>query len=95
MSPPFIPTYRYYAPIWETLKRDKQVSITANRLLHPRIIKAVTKEKWMDIGWKLMITPKIAILSHTRQNSVLTFYLEISENRFDFRTRNQITIKDI
>lgn len=86
---------RYYAPIWEKLKKEKQVSITANRLLHPRIIKAVTKEKWMDIAWKLEIEPAISILSHARKNSVLTFFLEIRKATLDFRTRGPLTVRDI
>lgn len=69
---------RTYEPIWNQLKRDGKVSLTANRLLHARIIKAVTKEKWMDTGFKLQIEPKVSILSHTRKGSILTFYLEYS-----------------
>jgi hypothetical protein len=68
---------RYYQSLWEKLKQDKVVSVTANRLLHPRIIKAVTKEKWMDIGYKLQIEPRRALLSHSRTHSILTFKLEL------------------
>lgn len=73
---------RQYYPIWHALKslsrkdaETKGISITANRLMHPRIIKAVTKEKWMDLGFKITLDPTYTILSHTRNNAILTFYL--------------------
>ena len=71
-----------YDPLWNALKastkKPKQVSIAANRLLHARIVKAVKKRKWLDIGYKLQIEPRIATLSHTRDGSKLTFFLTIS-----------------
>jgi hypothetical protein len=67
-----------YNPIWNQLKRDKKVSITANRALHPRILKAVKKRKWLDIGYKLSIEPRTALLSHARNGSILTFFLTLS-----------------
>jgi len=76
---------RQYQPIWHRLKSmplteasSKGVSVTANRLLHPRIIKAVVKEKWMDLEYKLAIEPATMILYHERKHSVLTFYLRQS-----------------
>ena len=76
---------RQYQPIWLKLKSmplteasSKGVSVTANRLLHPRIIKAVTKEKWMDLEYKLAVEPYTLILYHERKHSVLTFYLRQS-----------------
>lgn len=84
---------REYEPIWIALKQHGKVSLTANRLLHPRIIKAVTKEKWQDLAFKLDIEPKIAILSHHANHSILTFVLDISY-RLDFRTRPPLTDKD-
>lgn len=67
---------RTYEPVWSRLKRDKVVSITANRLLHARIIKAVTKEKWLDLGFKMEIAPRIAKLTSTVQGSIITFKLD-------------------
>lgn len=84
---------REYEPIWTMLKKHGTVSVTANRLVHPRIVKAVTKEKWLDIAYKLDIDPKIAWLSHTSQNSILTFRLE-AKFRIDRRTRGELTSKD-
>lgn len=78
---------RMYEAIWNKLKSmppdqasTKGVSVTANRLLHPRIIKAVTKEKWLDLGYKIEIEPRKAILTHARKHAVLTFYLTITVN---------------
>lgn len=73
---------RTYAPIWNQLKalpadvaRAKGVSVTANRKLHPRIIKAVIKEKWMDLPYKIKLDPGHARMYHTSRGSILTFYL--------------------
>lgn len=67
---------RQYEPVWIKLKKEKQVSITAHRSLHKRIIKAVTKEKWMDDAYKYEIFPKHAVMYHSRKGSVVTFKLE-------------------
>ncbi len=82
---------RYYNPIWEKLKKLPEheaatvgVSITANRLLHSRIIKAVTKEKWMDIGFKILLDDKRATMWHTQKHAVLTFYLTYTLGKKDF-----------
>jgi hypothetical protein len=80
-----------YDPIWNALKATGQVSVTANRLLHPRIVKAVVKRKWLDIGFKLQIEPRTAILYHSREHSVLTFHLEF----FPKPPPKQITVEDI
>lgn len=79
---------RYYQPIWENLKalsiqdaKEKGVKITAPAALHKRIIKAVKKEKWMDIGYKMMlkeIDDREATLLYTRSGSILTFKLRFS-----------------
>lgn len=73
---------RQYEPIWQKLKslpREEAnkvgVKITAPRALHRRIIKAVKKEKWMDIGYKIQIEPMVATLELTRSNSILQFTL--------------------
>ena len=76
---------RQYQPIWEKLKAmplqeaaKTGVSVTANRVLHPRIVKAVAKEKWKDLAYKSAISPLTTILSFKRNNAILTFYLHIS-----------------
>lgn len=79
---------REYEPIWRTLKKQRTVSITANRLLHRRIIKAVTKEKWMDIEFKLQNDPLYAKLHVSSKASILTFTLS-------FHQASTITMKDI
>ena len=85
--------YSEYDPIWNALKASdkvpKQVSITANRLLHPRIVKAVTKRKWLDLGYKIQIEPKTAIMTHKSSGSILTFFLTYHLNH------TPLTVKDI
>jgi hypothetical protein len=66
---------RKYEPIWIKLKQKGVASITAHPLLHKRIIKAVIKEKWLDIGYKLEIQPRHSIMTHTRTGSILEFKL--------------------
>jgi hypothetical protein len=69
---------RYYQGLWEKIKKDKVVSLTANRLHHPRIVKAVVKEKWMDHGYKALID-KIPALHHTSKGAILTFHLTLKD----------------
>jgi hypothetical protein len=76
---------RTYEPIWVRLKEMKEtdathtgVSITAPAALHKRIIKAVIKEKWMDVGYRILLKEqrdKKATLIYKRTNSILTFKL--------------------
>lgn len=84
---------RQYYPIWKKLKalpaklaESQGVSITAPRVLHKRILKAVIKEKWLDLGYKIAIEPKHAIMTHTRSGGILTFYLRLYSP--DVATRN-------
>lgn len=51
--------------------------MTANRRLHPRIIKAVTKEKWMDFAHKLELDNKVALMESFSKGAILTFRLTI------------------
>lgn len=88
---PKAPVARFYQPIWDKLKSmpPKEastigVSITANRLLHPRIIKAVIKEKWMDIGFKIQLDDRKARLDFVTKHSTITFYLTYTLGREDF-----------
>jgi len=78
---------RQYQPIWIKLKsmslRDAQVkgvSVTANSLLHPRILKAVVKEKWLDLGYKIQTDPRKTILTHEIKHSIITFRLHYQIN---------------
>ena len=66
---------RLYEPIWQELKQTGTAKLTANRALHRRIIKAVIKEKWLDIGYKLQIYPQHCRVEYSRSNSILTFRL--------------------
>jgi len=46
-------TDRHYEPIWKELKSKKKVVLSLTPLWHPRVKKAVCKEKNMDYGYKL------------------------------------------
>lgn len=68
---------RQYEPVWNELKAKKIARITAHRALHPRIIKAVIKEKWMDVGYKIEIEPYYATLSYEIEHAIVTFKLTV------------------
>jgi hypothetical protein len=84
---------RQYEPIWGKLKSlspqdasSKGISISAIPKLHPRIIKAVKKEKWLDAAYKLSLyhsSGKTATLVVSRNNSILTFKLAFSLSIID------------
>lgn len=71
---------RKYQPIWNQLKETKQASIEAPISSHARIIQAVKKEKWRDMGWKLLLSEKGTkyILYKQIEGSVINFYLQDS-----------------
>ena len=70
---------RKYQPIWERLKQEPiaPVSLAAPLELHARIIKAVTKEKFKDLGWKLLCQERGSLyrLSYEVQGKSITFIL--------------------
>ena len=84
---------RTYEPIWVNLKTKKQVSITANKALHARIIKAVKKEKWLDTEWKVKQLPLASVLAVKKSSSILTFFLYTTIARLPDNLT--ITVNDI
>ena len=73
---------RKYQPVWEQIKTSGICELSAHRLHHPRIIKAVTKEKDMDILYKLenseLSPPLVALMRSYRKGSIITFTLTLS-----------------
>jgi len=49
---------RKYQPIWENIKTNGHTTIVAPPIVHARIIQAVRKEKWRDMGWKFLLAEK-------------------------------------
>lgn len=88
-----------YTPLWEAIKAStkspKQVSIAANRALHPRIIKAIIKRKWLDLGFKIMLsdTEQKAILYNVRDGSKLTFILEFYPEKSASEVKKEMRAK--
>ena len=68
---------RQYQPLWNRIKEKGVASVAAPKFLHPRIVKAVSKEKWMDtvFKWQLGENCQIAILTHKSEMNKLTFFL--------------------
>lgn len=68
---------RKYQPIWEQVKLHSTASLAANPAMHARIIKAVRKEKYMDVGWKLLLSEqcKKYELKEKVEGKLITFYL--------------------
>lgn len=71
---------RKYQLIWEAVKNSKyqRASVAAELSMHKRIIKAVTKEKSKDLGWKLLMAEqgKKYALMHDSDGKCIMFYLE-------------------
>lgn len=69
---------RQYTPIWNALKVKGTVKITAPVAFHRRIIRAVIKEKDMDMGFKFEVSesgkpsPRI---SYKKVGSIIEFKL--------------------
>ena len=80
---------RYYEPIWNELKSKRTARISTRPALHRRIIKAVTKEKWMDIGYKISIDPHYSILTHTVRGQIITFTLSLKRD-YSHITENEL-----
>ncbi len=68
---------RKYTPIWEAVKKESKVSVSADVSAHPRIVNGVRKEKNKDYGWKLLTGEegKKFELHDKSEGSLLTFYL--------------------
>ena len=76
---------RQYEPIWAAIKRNKLASIVAPIHNHRRIIKAVTKEKYNDDGYKLELAEsglksKLVVTQDIDNKEMLTFTLQITMN---------------
>jgi hypothetical protein len=69
-----------YQPIWNLLKKDKLVRITAPSPLHRRIIKAVQKRRDQDIAYKYELEEKgfQARMKFKKSNTLIIFTLTIS-----------------
>ena len=68
---------RKYTPVWNALKSTGTVKLTAAKPFHKRIIRAVIKEKYMDLAYHFEMShanrrPKLA---YTVSQTVITFRL--------------------
>lgn len=70
---------RLYEPIWERIKTAKSARIKAAPRHHSKIIKAVTKEKYSDVAYKLLLDERgeKAVLTHVCVNDDVLFTLKI------------------
>lgn len=68
---------RQYEPIWIALKKDKYCRVSAHRGVHRRIIKAVKKEKNLDLGYKYQMHEQSlrAELEMKTSNNMIEFKL--------------------
>lgn len=69
---------RKYEPAWIELKNNGTVRIAAHRSLHKRIIKAIIKEKDIDIPFKLACADKYikTEIAYSCATSVITLNLK-------------------
>ena len=83
---------RMYEPAWLELKNSKDnpkfIRISAAAKLHPRIYKAIIKEKDMDVVYKLQLSeqeiPQRAKLRRISKGGMLTIFLDLSIGAEDF-----------
>jgi hypothetical protein len=75
---------RTYEPAWHKLKSDLELRIAAEPSVHARIVKAVIKEKNMDVIYKIQLDEecKRAILTWNKQHKMLIFKLRFVMSRF-------------
>ncbi len=74
---------RMYEPVWLTLKKHKTCTIAAPTAYHKRVIKAVIKEKWLDIDWKKKEGWRMMYLTwhtHADDPALITFKLSYRKN---------------
>lgn len=77
---------RMYEPSWLALKKSvlspKRIVIAAPAIFHPRIYKAIKKEKDMDVVFKMELAereiPQTAKLSSKSDGGKLTIFLHFS-----------------
>ena len=79
---------RQYEPIWNALKKNKSVQVRADFRAHKRIYKAVVKEKWLDLGFKIETDPYYAILSHSSKGNILTITMKLHRNLAHITEKN-------
>lgn len=83
---------RMYEPAWLELKNSlstpKFIRISAAAKLHPRIYKAIIKEKDMDVVYKLQLSeqpiPQKAKLRRVSKGGMLTIFMDLSIGAEDF-----------
>lgn len=83
---------RKYEELWLIIKRDGSVKITAPVPLHRRIIKATLKEKYKDLGYKLLMLEKNIVLelNYVVTNSVIEFRLDKR-----FKVLDSVSLQDL
>ena len=71
---------RQYQPIWEALKLRGYCKVAVPKPLHKRLIKAVIKEKYQDLGFKLLLdeNSQRAKISYNQTQSMIEFFLHKS-----------------
>lgn len=70
---------RKYEPAWNQLKKQKILRITAAAHLHPRIYKAIRKEKDLDTIYKYELSEsgEKAILSSQSSGLILVIHMRV------------------
>lgn len=77
-------TPRLYEPSWQALKKSedspKRIVIAAPLKFHPRIYKAIIKEKDMDLMYKLALAENSqkSRLTKNSKNGKLTIFMHLS-----------------
>lgn len=74
------PKLREYQPIWEAIKSQGKTRLSVPIPFQPRVRKAVLKEKYNDLGYKVLLAErhKIARLEIETRGAMMIFTLIVS-----------------
>lgn len=70
---------RTYQPIWEALKKKKKCTLAVNPLLFARVRKAVSKEKRLDLAFKVLNDHDYFFLKITTDKKKHTMTFELKQ----------------
>ena len=76
---------RHYEPIWKKLKADGKAKLAVPNALHRRTIKAVMKERYMDLEFKFLLSENSqrCWIQYKSEGNVIYMWLKYSIGESD------------
>lgn len=84
---------RLYQPAWNHIKKEGFIRLSAEAHLHPRIYKAIRKEKDMDTVYKYEMAERgdAGWLSSSSKGTILTIILTVRASVKNYNPTNLFT----